>query len=366
MKAVWRYIHASRNTYACLYTACLKYGYKLEPVDRPSDEDVICYSLNSLNFETFREEIKSAESITIVGGPHASACWKEVIKSADYAVVGEGERTLPRLLDAIENNKPKNIPGVASTAGGFMEIDHSVYLNSFPCFSRMKGYIELSRGCPFNCGYCQTPRLFGHKMRHRSREAIVEMAKKYRDTRFVTPNAFAYGSSDGKKPDVEKLERLLSSMPDNNIYLGTFPSEVRPDFVSTETAELIVKYCSNKNIHFGAQSASDSVLKQIHRGHTVSDVWNALEICRSLELTPVVDVIFGFPYETDEDEELTLSFIKDVSRFGKIHAHYLTPLPGTSLAKVKPREIIADVSKELGKLALSGKVTGYWENKVFE
>lgn len=366
MKAVWRYISASRNSYAAIYAACLKYGYRLDPVDSPKDADVICYSLNSLNYETYREEIESAEGITIVGGPHASACWKEVIKSADYAVVGEGERTVPRLLDAIEFDKPKNIPGTASTVCGFTDVDHSVYLNAFPCFEKMKGYIELSRGCPFNCGYCQTPRLFGHKMRHRSREAIVEMAKHYHDTRFVTPNAFAYGSTDGKKPDIEKLERLLSSMPENNLYFGTFPSEVRPDFVNQNTAELIVKYCSNKNIHFGAQSASDSVLKKMHRGHTVEDVYNALEICKSTQLTPVVDVIFGFPYETDEDEEETLSFIKEVSRFGKIHAHYLTPLPGTPLANIKPREVISDVSKKLGKLALSGKVTGYWENKVFD
>lgn len=366
MKPVWRYINASRNSYAALYSACLKYGYTLEPVDSPNDCecDCVCYSLNSLNYESYKEEIESVDAVTIVGGPHASACYEEVAKSADYVVVGEGERTLPRLLDAIEFDKPKNIPGVA-TKDFYTPVDHSVYLNSFPCFGKMKGYIELSRGCPFNCGYCQTPRLFGRVMRHRSREAIVEMAKKYRDARFVTPNAFAYGS-DGKKPDVEKLERLLSSMPENNIYFGTFPSEVRPEFVNYDTAELVVKYCSNKNLHFGAQSASNSLLKKMHRGHTVEDVFQALDVCRSVGLTPVVDIIFGFPYETDEDEEITLSFVKEVSRFGKVHAHYLTPLPGTSLAGVAPREIIPEVSKELGKLALNGRVTGYWTDKIFE
>lgn len=367
MKAVWRYIHASRNTYACLYAACEKYGKILEPVESPdeTDADVICYSLNSLNFETYADEIRDCSAITIVGGPHASACYAEVAKIADYVVVGEGERTLPRLFDAIERNDTRPIPGIA-TKNGFVPLNHSIYLNAFPCFAQMKGYIELSRGCPFHCGYCQTPRLHGTKMHHRSRESIVEMAHKYRDARFVTPNAFAYGSADGKKPDVEKLRRLLSSMPENNIYFGTFPSEVRPEFVTLETASLVSEYCSNRNLHFGAQSASDEVLKKLHRGHTMDDVFNALDICKTVGLTPVVDIIFGFPFETDEDEEANLKLIREVSRFGKMHVHYLTPLPGTPLARAVPRPVSSKVNRELGKLALNGRVTGYWADKKFD
>ena len=34
-------------------------------------------------------------------------------------------------------------------------------LNAYPAFSGMKGYVEISRGCPFSCGYCQTPQIFG-------------------------------------------------------------------------------------------------------------------------------------------------------------------------------------------------------------
>jgi B12-binding domain/radical SAM domain protein, MJ_1487 family len=369
MRAVWRYIHASRNTYACLYAACEKYGWILEPVESAEEAaaaDVVCYSLNSLNYASYADEIADSPAITIVGGPHASACPAEVARIADYVVVGEGERTLPRLLDAIRDGRePHEVPGVA-TAAGFTPVDHSVYLNHFPCFGQMKGYIELSRGCPFNCGYCQTPRLHGTKMHHRSREAIVEMAHKYRDARFVTPNAFAYGSADGKRPDVEKLQRLLSSMPENNIYFGTFPSEVRPEFVSIETASLVSEYCSNKNLHFGAQSASDAVLARLHRGHTIDDVYHALDVCREVGLMPVVDIIFGFPFETDEDEEANLKLIRDVSRFGKMHVHYLTPLPGTPLAGAVPRTVSAKVNRELGKLALNGRVTGYWSDKNFE
>ena len=367
MKIVWRYITASRNSYAALYAACERYGYILEPADADeiADADIVCYSLNSLNFADYTEEMKSLDAVVIAGGPHPSAEPKRMLNAADYVVVGEGERALPALLDALVNKKDTGaVPGVASAAG-YTPADYSVRLDAFPSFSRMKGYIELSRGCPFNCGYCQTPRLHGCRMRHRSREAIAEMAKKYHDARFVTPNAFAYGSPDGKHPDCDKLKRLLTSMPDNDIYLGTFPSEVRPEFVTPDTAELVVQYCANKNLHFGAQSGSDAVLQKLHRGHDTAAVWNALDICRDFHLNPVVDVIFGFPFESDEDEEKTLALLKEAARFGKVHVHYLSPLPGTPLSDAEPRKVLPEVDKELGKLALHGHVSGYWHPKRF-
>ena len=363
MNIVWRYISHSRNTYAGLFAACEKYGYTLEPVDGP-EGDIVCYSLNSLNYNLYAEEMRNAEGIVIAGGPHPSACWKDVLRDADYVVVGEGERTLPRLLDALtKGGDPDSVPGVAGK-NGLNPVDHSVRLDAYPCFSRMKGYIELSRGCPFNCGYCQTPRLHGNRMRHRSREAVVELASKFRDARFVTPNAFAYGSADGLHPDVEKLERLLSSLSKNNIYLGTFPSEVRPEFVLPETAELVVQYCSNKNLHFGAQSGSDSVLHTLRRGHTIADVMQAIDVCRDFHLQPVVDVIFGFPFETDEDQQKTFDLVKEISRYGRVHVHLLTPLPGTALAGTVCRELLPDIDSKLGKLAQNGRVTGYWHEKI--
>lgn len=100
MKVVWRYIHAARNSYAALYAACETYGFILEPVEAP-EGDVVCYSLNSVEFPRYKDEIAAADQITIAGGSHASADWGEVAEVADYVVIGEGEQTPPRLLSAL-------------------------------------------------------------------------------------------------------------------------------------------------------------------------------------------------------------------------------------------------------------------------
>jgi B12-binding domain/radical SAM domain protein len=358
MQVNWRKIHAARNSYAVLSAACREGGFILHPADKP-EEDVTCYSLNSLNESRYRDEISASESITIVGGPHATACPREVAEYADYVVVGEGEFTLPRLLGNIERGADVKIPGVA-TSGFFRQADTCVFLSAYPAFSQTRGFVEISRGCPFSCGYCQTPHIFGHCMRHRSIDAIADYANRYRHARFVSPNAFAYGS-DGIHPRFDKIEKLFLRLK-NSIYFGTFPSEVRPEFICGESLSLIVKYCSNTRLHFGAQSASDSVLERLRRGHTADDVIHAVELCTEFSITPVVDFIVGIPFETDEDQLQTLDMIRWVARFGSVHVHRFLPLPGTPLAGTTARSLLPETEKICGKLALSGRLTGSWND----
>lgn len=356
MKVNWRLIHAARNSYAALYAACEQAGFILHPVDSP-DADVTCYSLNSINEPVLRDEIRNADCITIVGGPHATARFCDVAAYADYVIVGEGEYTLPSLLADIESGGSGNVPGVA-TAAGYIPAKSTVRLDAHPCFSRMKGYVEISRGCPFSCGYCQTPQIFGHYMRHRSIDAIAWYANQYEHARFVSPNALAYGS-DGIHPKLEKIEHLFSRL-EHRIFFGTFPSEVRPEFVSHEALELITSFCANTKLHFGAQSGSNAVLQRLCRGHSVEDIVRAVELCRVHGLTPVVDVILGFPFETDQDQLDSVDLIRWVARFGTIHAHKFMPLPGTPLESTVARSLLPRTLQLCGKLALSGKLTGSW------
>jgi B12-binding domain/radical SAM domain protein len=358
MKVNWRLITAAQNSFAALSAACEKDGYLLRPADRPA-HDVTCYSLNSINADRYREEIATANCITIVGGPHATACPRETAEYADFVVVGEGEFTLPRLLAEIEDGNDGKIPGVATRAS-YEPADTCVRLDAYPAFSLRQGYVEISRGCPFSCSYCQTPNIFGHRMRHRSVDEIVRYANRYEHARFISPNAFAYGS-DGIHPRWEKIERLFRKL-EHRIYFGTFPSEVRPEFICEESLTLLAAYCSNTKLHFGAQSGSDTVLERLGRGHTVDDVIQAVELCNEFSITPVVDFIVGLPFETDEDQEKTLNLLQWVTRFGKVHVHRFLPLPGTRLAGTTARSLLPETEKICGKLAYSGKLTGSWND----
>jgi B12-binding domain/radical SAM domain protein len=358
MQVNWRWIHAARNSYAVLSAACECDGFHLQPANCPAN-DVTCYSLNSINAASYQDEIAAADSLTIVGGPHATACPREVAGYADYVVVGEGEYTLPRLLEDLRDGGEGRIPGVMT--GSFYEpAKSSVRLDAYPAFSEMKGYVEISRGCPHACGYCQTPQIFGHCMQHRSIDMVARFANRHKQSRFVSPNAFAYGS-DGIHPRWDKIEHLFLQCR-HQIFFGTFPSEVRPEFVCNESLSLVTQYCANTKLHFGAQSGSDTVLEKLHRGHTVADVLHAVDLCREYSLLPVVDFIVGLPFESDNDQIATLSLINEISRSGIIHVHRFIPLPGTPLAATVARDLLPEVENVLGKLALRGRLTGSWND----
>ena len=359
MRVNFRRSGGTANTEAVLAAALERDGRSLHTAAGP-DGDVTCYSLNIANAPALLAEMAGAGCLTVAGGPYASACWEEVARVADWVVVGEGERTLARLLDAIEQGSAIPVPGTATVAGGLVSADHAVRLDAYPPFSRRKGYIECSRGCPHACAYCQTPRLFQGGMRHRSIDACTSAARTLPDVRFVTPNAFAYGS-DGRAPRFEKVRRLLAALARENarIWFGTFPSEVRPEFITDEGLELVQEFCANTRVHFGIQSGSDRVLAALGRGHSVADGLSAVDRVLDHGFVPVVDVILGFPLETDGDQEETLALVEYLARRGcRIHAHRFMPLPGTPLASRPARPLLPTARQRVGRLALEGKLTG--------
>lgn len=361
MQVNWRVTQSSANSYAALAAACELSGYSLEQVRAPVS-DVTCYSLNSLSAGKYLAEITGAGCITIVGGPHASACYREVAGIADYVVVGEGEFTLPRLLDYICGGGSGDVPPGVATDAGYDPAASTVRLDAYPPFSHVSGYIEISRGCPFSCAYCQTPRLAGPRMRHRSVDEIARYARRHRQARFVSPNAFAYGSPDGRHPRFDRVERLLRGLDRESVYFGTFPSEVRPEFVTAESLDLVTRWCANTRLHFGAQSGSDRVLSRLGRGHTVADVIAAVELCRDYALFPVVDFIVGLPGETDEEQRETLDLIRWIAGMGRVHIHQFIPLPGTPLADTHAGPLLPETAATFGKLSLSGRLTGSWSS----
>lgn len=365
----FRYSKKNSYSFAVLSPLLPEAGF----VDKPVN-GIMIYSFTTRQAAKVFREVKSAgtDSIFIAGGPHPSGAPEETLEYFDYIVIGEGEETLPELVKVIqERENPGKVFGIAFRDPRTNKVVITpkrpyVDLDSYPCFDpeKLRAPIEISRGCPWGCKYCQTPRLFGKEVRHRSIDSIVKNAEYYNDLRFIASNALGYGS-DGIHPRFDKVEKLLSALhklPDKNIFFGTFPSEVRPEFVTDESAEIVRKYCANDSLSLGAQSGSDRILKEIRRGHTVEDSISAVECCLEHEITPAVDFIFGLPTETEEDQEKSLDLVRWIcKKGGTVRAHYMTPLPGTPYASAVPAEVTDRVRRELGKLALGGKLTGYWE-----
>jgi B12-binding domain/radical SAM domain protein len=321
--------------------------------------------------------------LIVAGGPHPSARPEQVLSlGANAVVIGEGERTLPALLEAwFAGSPPLGLPGVAvlDASGALNPGPRSqpVDLDAYPPFSvahRRFAPIELTRGCACACAFCQTSFLFGGKMRHRSVDRVTGWVRQamehgYSYLRFVTPNAFAYQSKDnGRTVNLPAIEHLLQEMAAlvgrERVYFGTFPSEVGPETVSSEVVALVRRYCGNDNLIFGAQTGSDRLLRTLHRSHTVADVYRATEIVATGGLTPTVDLIFGLPGEGPEDVAATVQLMEDLVAMGAVlHTHTFMPLPGTPLEKEAPGRVDPALHSLLDRLASQGHQIGQWRTQ---
>ena len=322
--------------------------------------------------------------VYIAGGPHPTGDPKGTLNMGfDIVVRGEGEETIIELLKEIDNDGDyTNIKGISyyNSEGKFCFTGRrtSINLDDFPPFAvnhSKFGPIEITRGCPFACYFCQTPHIFGGRVRHRSVENIckyveIMKSKNLTDIRFITPNSFSYGSKDGRELNIDKLVELVSSIrkilnSDGKIFFGSFPSEVRPEHVTEETIDLVLKYADNDNLIIGAQSGSQRVLDSCHRGHTVADIYTSVELTLKAGLKANVDFIFGLPGETREDIELTIKMMSYLVETGaRIHAHTFIPLPQTPFSKswVK-RRIDRKTRKMINNLIPKGVVYGDWQEQ---
>ncbi len=319
--------------------------------------------------------------IVLAGGPHVTADPHKAIEAgADVAFRGEAEKTFSLALQRLTKDAGlEGIEGIAFRQGDRIQTGPPpapVPIDDFASFSPRRGMlgpIEITRGCPFACNYCQTSRIFGVKPRHRSVSRIAGQAAELRVrgrnvVRLLSPNAFSYGSADGIELNLAALEDLLSTLREvvsqsGRIVFAHFPSEARPEHVTPETLDLLRRYANNDEIVIGAQSGSDRLLQACHRSHSAATVLNAVSLARKSGYKIIVDFILGLPGENSRDVAETAAVIKELARMGaRIHPHAFVPLPQTPYGNHAPGkmspEILALLEQIRERRGVYGDCTG--------
>jgi B12-binding domain/radical SAM domain protein len=314
----------------------------------------------------------------VAGGPHASAEPAGTLAAGfDLCASGEGETSVVELFAALrEGRDPRCGPGLAFRDGARVVFGGPVPfrpLDDFPALNlryRRVNAIELTRGCPFACSYCQTPLLFRLPHRHRSVENVVYHVAELRRLgvrylRFIAPSALSYGAT-GCGTDLTQLASLLArvcetSGPHIKLYLGTFPSEVRPDHVTPSALELLRRYVRNRDLAIGVQSGSQRILDDMRRGYSVRDARRAVRVALAAGFRPQIDLMLGYPTETPAERAETLALAEQLGAWGAhIRCHAFMPLPGTRLHQARPEPIDAVSVSRLARLESSGVLHGPW------
>ncbi|MCE4601074.1 MAG: TIGR04013 family B12-binding domain/radical SAM domain-containing protein [Desulfurococcales archaeon] len=342
---------------------------------------VILYGVSSPSYLELRSEIREAAGryIVVAGGPHAEGAYWHLLRDGVWAaVVGDGEAALTSLLQALVRREgPSEAVNVAyrDEDGGFrVSRQVLVRLDDYPPYNvRHQLYppIEIMRGCIYRCRFCQVPWLFKASVRYRGLESTLEASQRYieagyRRIRFVAPIGFAYMSRGPGDVNLDAIEGLLKGVRrlGGVPFLGSFPSEVRPEYVTREVLDLVRRYAGNRRVSLGLQSGSDKLLERVGRGHTVEDTLEAVKLVLDHGLVPVVDLMFSLPGEDEEDVEETVRVMFELAGMGaRLRLHTFIPLPGTPLARSKPSPVNERYKKAALKLLGKGVLEGYWREQ---
>jgi tRNA-2-methylthio-N6-dimethylallyladenosine synthase len=261
--------------------------------------------------------------------PHVSL----VAGSASY-------RNLSRMLVQLEAGE-KRITGLADR-----NTDETFDTELTARGDQFKGYITIIEGCDKSCAYCVVPFTRG-KERSRRSESVVEEARRMADAGFTSiqllgqnVNSYRDPSSSGKKKSFAELLVAVAEVPGiRRVWFTTsHPRDFTKDIVDA-IAE-VPALCNH--IHLPVQSGSTKILNAMQRQYTRDQYLERMAWIKSAkrDITLTTDLIVGFPGETREDFEETISLVHEV-RYDGAFTFKFSPRPNTlaiTMADVIPEE----------------------------
>lgn len=195
-----------------------------------------------------------------------------------------------------------------------------------------KMWLPIMYGCNNFCSYCVVPYVRGRE-RSRAPEEVIAEAKELislgaKEITLLGQNVNSYGKNCSHNVNFPKLLRMINDLPgDFKIrFMTSHPKDCTKELLDTmASCEKVARH-----LHLPFQSGNNRVLKEMNRGYTREDYIGLIEYARSVmpDISVTSDIIVGFPGETREEFEDTLSLIKEV-RFTSLFTFIFSPREGT-------------------------------------
>ena len=319
------------------------------------------YTTNVLSAFSLVDRVKTMDRSLpiVVGGPHATALPAETLRQCpgiDYLVAGEGERALVDLVGALERrDEPHQVAGLWYRGGPAQSIVHTrpqVRIENLdelplPAFDLAERYhypydratrghkvatIMTSRGCPYNCVFCNKA-VFGSRYLRRSPASVA---------REVEVLAGQYGYDE-----FYPMDDLFAA---NRQWLGEFCDQydrtgLRLDWRCLGRAGTLGRndYARMRRsrcfqISLGIESGSDRVLRDIRKNVTKEEIRTAVDDIRAAGLQSYGFFIVGHRRETPATAAETFRFAVELNTDFAVF-FILVPFPGTEVYRHVPEHL---------------------------
>ncbi|MEQ1823389.1 MAG: tRNA (N6-isopentenyl adenosine(37)-C2)-methylthiotransferase MiaB [Fimbriimonadaceae bacterium] len=227
--------------------------------------------------------------------------------------------------------------------------------------AKLKAFVPIQYGCDKFCTFCIVPTTRGRERSRATHEIIQEVTQLVdRGTREVTllgqtVNSYGKNLLEGRVPFSQLLKELAEIDGLKRIrFMSPYPRDFKQDLIAT------MRDCPKvpEHVHLPLQSGDNDVLAAMHRVYTRESF---LEIVRELRAAMpgvglTTDIIAGFPGETEEQFENTLSLLEEV-RFDGAYSFIYSPRPGTPAGEMEQVPIHVRKSRVDRLIARQNEIT---------
>ena len=334
-------------------------------VDDPDDADIVVFMTCCVREKADQHLYGQASAMVSAPTPPSG---RRVVAIGGCIAQRDGERIREHVACAdvvFGTSAISSLPGLLADAfagdGSRAEVDTVEEGRSFSTdlpshrASAFHAWVPIMTGCNNFCTYCIVPYVRGRE-KSRTMESIVSevealVADGVREVTLLGQNVNSYGRNIYGEPRFAELLRRVAATGVERIRF----TSSNPKDLSDETIRAMAELDAvMPHLHLAVQSGSTRVLKAMNRSYTREE-YLAL-VARLREAMPGLalstDIIVGFPGETEEDFQGTLSLVREAA-FSSAFTFIYSRRPGTPAAKMPddtPREVIQDRFDRLAAL----------------
>jgi tRNA-2-methylthio-N6-dimethylallyladenosine synthase len=282
--------------------------------------------------------------VVAVGGCYAEAQRERIFEQYPFIDVAFGPGSIPHLGDWIAAG------GYAVPRGRFGTHEHFAANLPLHTERRFQAWVQVSMGCNSKCAYCIVPAVRGREQSRRPGEIVAEVtrlaADGVREITLLGQNVNSWGRDLAPTVRMEFGELLRAC--DNVVGIDRirFTSPHPKDFRDPVIAAMAECESVCEHIHLPAQSGSSRILKAMRRTYDRARYLRLVDRlrCEIDDLALGTDLIVGFPGETENDFDETLSLVDEVG-FDSAFTFIYSPRAGTEAADL-PDQVPEDVKHE--------------------
>jgi len=305
----------------------------VEPVTYESDADIIAITGSVPQRKRVFElcqEFKKRGKLVALGGPITFYMLEECRANADVVFNGEAEYTWPEFIHAFKNTRHKSLYSQKDWIN--MEDSPIPHFHLLKSGQYASGCIQVTRGCPYRCSFCDIPIRYGGYPRSKKISQVLEeirlLSELGYDSVFMVDDNFA-GNSAYAKALLKEIAALLPSLPTKMYFYTQATLDVAND---AELLELF-RAASFLRLFIGIESGDKAKLRALNKRPQIDiDIHRAVEKIKSYGITVWAGIIFGLEDDDPSAFDRQLEFISETD-FIPVQVGLLQAVPDTPLHK---------------------------------